>query len=147
MGNMAAVEMKRCAGLIALAALGALGGELTVEPGGLTPHEALAKVRAAKAAGDKSAWTIRVKDGIYALRETLVFAPADSGTREAPVTWIGEGEKAVFAGGEKLAGWKDTGGGVWSAPVPRAPDGTPAYFDVLRGCGRAGARPSQEIRD
>ncbi len=102
MGNMASVEMKRCAGLVALAALGALGGELTVVPGGLTPHEALAKVRAAKAAGDKSAWTIRVKDGIYPLKETLVVTPADSGTREAPVTWIGEGEKTVFAGGSDL---------------------------------------------
>ena len=140
MDNMASGEMKRCAGLVALAALGALGGELTVAPGGLTPHEALAKVRAAKAAGDASAWTIRVKDGIYALRETLVFAPADSGTREAPVTWIGEGEKTVFAGGEKLAGWKDLGGGVWSAPVPRAPDGTPAYFEQLWVNGRRADR-------
>ncbi len=98
--------MKRCVGTVALAAFVAMGGELTVAPGGLTPHEALAKVRAAKAAGDTGVWTIRVKAGVYALKETLVFTPADSGTKDAPVTWIGEGEWSVLAGGERLTGWK-----------------------------------------
>ncbi len=98
--------MKRCVGTVALAAFVAMGGELTVAPGGLTPHEALAKVRAAKAAGDTGAWTIRVKAGVYALKETLVFTSADSGTKDAPVTWIGEGEWSVLAGGERLTGWK-----------------------------------------
>ena len=132
--------MKQCFGMIAVAALGAFGGELVVEPGGLTPHAALAKVRAAKAAGDTGAWTIRVKAGFYALKDTLVFTPADSGTPAAPVTWLGEGEKTVFAGGERLEGWKDMGGGVWSAPVPRAPDGTPAYFEQLWVNGRRADR-------
>ena len=132
--------MKQSFGMIAVAALGAFGGELVVEPGGLTPHAALAQVRAAKAAGDTGAWTIRVKAGFYALKDTLVFTPADSGTPAAPVTWLGEGEKTVFAGGERLKGWKDMGGGVWSAPVPRAPDGTPAYFEQLWVNGRRADR-------
>ena len=132
--------MKQSFAMIAVAALGAFGGELVVEPSGLTPHAALAKVRAAKAAGDTGAWTIRVKAGFYALKDTLVFTPADSGTPAAPVTWLGEGEKTVFAGGERLEGWKDMGGGVWSAPVPRAPDGTPAYFEQLWVNGRRADR-------
>ena len=134
------MDMKKCFGMVAVAALGAFGGELVVAPGGLTPHAALAQVRAAKAAGDTGAWTIRVKAGFYALKDTLVFTPADSGTPAAPVTWLGEGEKTVFAGGERLKGWKDMGGGVWSAPVPRAPDGTPAYFEQLWVNGRRADR-------
>ena len=132
--------MKRHVGIVALGAFAAMGGELVVEPGGLTPRQALEKVRAAKVAGDAGAWTIRVKAGVYALKETLVFTPADSGTKDAPVTWIGEGEKSVLAGGERLAGWKDAGGGMWSVPVPRAPDGTPAYFEQLWVNGRRADR-------
>jgi len=114
-----------------LVTLPATSGELVVSPDGLSPHQALAKVRAAKATGDKSAWTIRVKKGFYMLKKTLVFTPADSGSKDAPVKWIGEGTNSVFAGGERLTGWKDVGGGVWAAPIPRAPDGTPAWLEQL----------------
>lgn len=107
------------------------GGELVVEPGGLTPHQALLKIRAAKAAGDTGAWTVRVKDGVYVMKEPLVFLPADSGTVKSPVRWIGSGQKAIFAGGDRLTGWKNEGGGVWSSPIPCAPDGKPAYFEQL----------------
>ena len=134
------VKIQQCIGMVALAALAATGGELVVEPGGLTPRQALEKVRAAKAAGAAGAWTIRVKAGVYALKETLVFTPVDSGTKDAPVTWIGEGEKTILAGGERLTGWKDAGGGTWSAPIPRAPDGTPAYFEQLWVNGRRADR-------
>ena len=134
------VKIQQCIGMVALAAFAATGGELVVEPGGLTPRQALEKVRAAKAAGAAGAWTIRVKAGVYALKETLVFTPVDSGTKDAPVTWIGEGEKTILAGGERLTGWKDAGGGTWSAPIPRAPDGTPAYFEQLWVNGRRADR-------
>ena len=72
--------------------------ELVVAPGGLTPQGALEKIRAAKVAGDTSAWTVRVKPGVYALDRTLLFTPADSGTPQAPVTWIGEKGAASLAG-------------------------------------------------
>ena len=104
-------------------------GDIVVEPGGVSPKEALEKIRAAKAAGDKGAWTVRVKPGVYALKETLVFTPADSGTPQAPVAWVGEGEATVFAGGEPIKGWRDEGGGVWSAPIPKTPSGEIAYFE------------------
>ena len=123
----------------AAAALGARGGELVVSPDGLSPQAALEKIRAAKARGSREAWTVRVKDGRYALAQTLVFTPADSGTPAAPVTWVGEGE-AVFAGGAPVGGWTDRGGGVWAAPLPKAPDGTRAFFEQLWVNGRRADR-------
>ena len=116
------------------------GGEIEVSPNGTSPKEALLAIRAAKAKGDKGAWTVRVKDGFYVLKETIVLTPEDSGTPEAPVLWVGEGGKAVFAGGDRLTGWKDVGGGIWSAPIPRAPDGKPAYFEQLWVNGRRADR-------
>ena len=127
--------MKKTTTLSALAAIAAFtaftlaAGELVVSPGGLTPHGALEAIRAAKAKNDASAWTVRVKPGIYALERTLIFTPADSGTPQAPVTWIGE-NGAVISGGAPLAGWKDTGKGWWSAPVPRGAGATHQPFPV-----------------
>ncbi len=126
--------------LTAVVASAALGGELAVSPDGLSPHDAILTIRAAKANGDKGAWTVRVKEGLYTLNETLVFTPEDSGDPDVPVTWIGEGEKTVFAGGQRLTGWKDIGGGVWSAPIPSAPDGRPAFFEQLWVNGRRADR-------
>ena len=120
-------------------AVTAIGGEIVVSPDGLSPAQALETIRAAKGKGDKSAWTVRVMPGHYVLKRTLVFTPADSGTPEAPVTWIGEGD-AVLAGGEILTGWKDGGSGVWSAPLPRTPDGPPAHFEQLWVDGRRADR-------
>ncbi len=123
----------------ATVAIVAVGGELVVEPNGLSPQGALEKIRAAKAQGDKTAWTVRVKPGHYSLKQTLVFTPADSGSKDAPVTWVGEGE-AVFAGGDEITAWTDRGNGVWSAPVPLAPNGKPAYFEQLWVNGRRADR-------
>jgi len=121
-------------------ALALQGGELIVAPDGLTPQVALERIRVAKASGDTSAWTVHVKRGIHPLAGTLVLTPADSGSPSAPVTWIGEGEDSVIAGGAPLAGWREDGDGVWSAPIPKAPDGTPAYFEQLWVNGRRADR-------
>lgn len=123
----------------ALAAGAVCGGTIEVAPGAATPHEALAKIRAAKAGGSREAWTVRVKAGLHVLPETLVFTPADSGTPDAPVTWVGE-DGAVLSGGAAIGGWRDDGGGVWSAPVPKTPSGTPAYFEQLWVDGRRAER-------
>ena len=125
--------------LVCLTSFALAAGELVVAPGGLTPQGALEKIRAEKAAGDTSAWTVRVKPGVYALDRTLLFMPADSGTPQAPVTWIGE-KGAVISGGAPLAGWKDTGKGWWYAPAPRGADGKPVYFEQLWVNGRRANR-------
>ena len=133
-------DMKNTFALGCLAlVVSALGGEIVVSPDGLSPAQALEKIRAAKAQGDTSAWTVRVKPGHYALRETLVFTPADSGTKDAPVSWVGEGE-AVIAGGTEIKGWTQDAPGVWSAAIPVAPDGRPAYFEQLWVNGRRADR-------
>lgn len=123
----------------AVAAMGIWGGELTVEPGGLTPQAALETIRAAKAKGSAEAWTVRVKPGVYALDRTLTFTPADSGTPQAPVTWIGEAG-ALLTGGAPLTGWTDTGRGWWRAPAPRGSDGQLVYFEQLWVNGRRADR-------
>ena len=128
------------AALFAAATAVVFAGDIVVEPDGVSPKAALEKIRAAKAAGDRGAWTVRVKPGVYALKETLVFTPADSGTPQAPVAWVGEGESTVFAGGEQIAGWRDEGGGVWSAPIPKTPSGESAYFEQLWVNGRRADR-------
>ena len=133
-------DMKNTFALGCLAlVVSALGGEIVVSPDGLSPAQALGKIRAAKGQGDTSAWTVRVKPGHYALRETLVFTPADSGTKDAPVSWVGEGE-AVIAGGTEIKGWTQDAPGVWSAAIPVAPDGRPAYFEQLWVNGRRADR-------
>ena len=70
---------------------------------------ALERIRAAKAAGGQSAWTVRVAPGLYALDRTLVFTPADSGTPEAPVRWVADEGESIFFGGGLIGGWKILG--------------------------------------
>ncbi|MBP5285266.1 MAG: right-handed parallel beta-helix repeat-containing protein [Kiritimatiellae bacterium] len=112
---------------------------LTVSPGGLSPKAALETIRAAKAAGDVSAWTVTVRKGRYVLDETLVFTPADSGSPEAPVVWRGE-DGAVISGGAPIAGWTDTGKGWWEAPIPKYADGTRVHFETFYANGRRAER-------
>ena len=120
-------------------AVDASGGELVVEPGGLSPQKALETIRAAKAQGNREAWTVRVRRGHHALKETLVFTPADSGTPEAPVVWQGE-DGAVLAGGDRIGDWESRGAGVWAAPIPKTTNGAPAYFEQLWVNGRRADR-------
>ena len=110
--------------------LDAAAAEITVSPEGISPKEAIEKIRAAKKAGDKSAWTVRVKSGTYEIKETLIFKPEDSGTIESPVRWIGE-DGAVFAGGKAIDGWRDLGNGVWEAPIPKDDAGNEIFFESL----------------
>lgn len=114
--------------------------ELTVAPDGMSPREALLAIREAKAKGNTGAWTVRVERGAYFLAEPLVFTPADSGTPEAPVRWVGEDGKAAFVGGERVKGWRDEGNGVWSAQVPKDAEGNPVWFEQLWVNGRRAER-------
>lgn len=122
------------------AAFAAGAGDLEVSPKGLSPHAALRKIRAAKAQGDTSAWTVKVAPGRYLLKKPLVCKPEDSGTPSAPVRWIAESGTAVFAGGEQVKGWQDDGDGVWSAPVPKDRKGKAIWFQSLYVNGRRAVR-------
>ena len=109
--------------------------ELTVSVDGLSPAQAVENIRAAKLKGDKSPWTVHVKKGVYNLKKPLVFTPADSGSAESPVRWIGE-DGAVFSGGGRLESWRDDGDGVWSAPIPVDEKGEKIFFESLYVNGR-----------
>lgn len=113
--------------------------ELTVSVDGLSPAQAVENIRAAKLKGDKSAWTVHVKKGVYNLKKPLVFTPADSGSPEAPVKWIGE-DGAVLSGGGKIVDWRDDGNGVWSAPIPVDEKGEKIFFESLYVNGRRADR-------
>ena len=128
------------AAILALSvATAASAKEIVVAPGGVSPQAAVERIRAAKRTGDTSAWMVRVKKGVYPLKETIVLRPEDSGTPETPVEWVGE-DGAVLSGGEVLAGWTDDGAGVWSAPVPKGADGKPVFFESLYVNGRRADR-------
>ena len=126
--------------LCAFVAAGLSAREIQVSPDGLSPHAALEAIRAAKAKGDASGWTVKVAPGRYVLKSPLVFTPEDSGSPSAPVRWVAENGTAVFAGGDRLAGWRDEGDGVWSAPVPRDETGKPVWFQSLYVNGRRAVR-------
>ena len=75
------------------------------------PFETLARakeaVKAAKQRGKKPI-TVLVGEGTYYQVQPVTFGPADSGTADAPVTWLAEPGKVVtISGGQKLrCRWK-----------------------------------------
>ena len=113
--------------------------------------------------------TVWLRGGVYRQTEPIVFTPADSGTREAPITYCSvPSEQAVLSGGERLTGaWTQTPGQpFWQLDLPRARNGKwvfhslfvngesrmrarhPNYGDkVLRAEGREpGGDPRQALR-
>ena len=110
---------------------------LTVEPGGLTMDGALAKIRAARQAGDATVATVTVR-GVNTLSRPFVLTPEDHDIR-----FIGEAG-ATISGGLRLTGWKDEGDGVWSADLPRLAephaDREHEFFEQLWVNGRRAER-------
>jgi len=76
-------------------------------------------VRTSGALG-KEPVTVHILPGVYYLPETLVFAPADSGTAGAPVSYVGEaGGDVVLSGGLRLElKWEPYTNGILQAKVP-----------------------------
>jgi hypothetical protein len=103
-----------------------------------TIQRARDELRKLKAAGGlKGPVVVQVRGGTYRLAEPIVFTAADSGTREAPITYAAApGEQPVFSGGMPIAGWtKDAAGPAWTAAVPDVRNGK-AYFRSLFVDGR-----------
>lgn len=68
---------------------------------------------------------VRLRAGVYALAETLVFSAEDSGKKRAPVRWKGvqtdAGDEVVFSGGSALQlEWQPWRDGIWRARVPES---------------------------
>ncbi len=106
-----------------------LSAELFVSPAGNdnspgtreAPFKTPAAARdAARKLARQESVTVTLADGIYYLPETLIFAPADSGTAQHPVTYQAMHEgKAVISGGLKLdLQWKPDVDGTFKASTP-----------------------------
>ncbi len=69
----------------------------------------------------REAVAVKVADGVYSLKETLVFEPQDSGTADAPIIYeAADRAHPVFTGGRKIQGFvKDAGnrGGKGDSPI------------------------------
>lgn len=82
----------------------------------LTPHAALARVRALRAAHPGAPARIFLAPGCYGLTETLLLD-----TRDSDLTI--EGRDAILGGGRRITGWKPEGNGFWSAALPGVKEG------------------------
>ena len=106
-----------------------LAVELIVEPGGLTMDGALAKIRAARQAGDELPAAVTVR-GLNRLTAPVAFTDADH-----DIDFIGE-NGATISGGRPLTGWREIESGVWETEAPRGADGRTEFFDQLWVNGR-----------
>jgi hypothetical protein len=92
------------------------------------PFETLARakeaVKAARQRGKKPI-TVLVREGTYYQAEPLVFGPQDSGTANAPVSWLAESGKVVtISGGQKLkCKWKRHKKGIMKCELPQVKAG------------------------
>lgn len=69
--------------------------------------------------------------GRYAVGETVVFTPEDSGTADAPIIYRGAGiGKTEISGGIEITGWKKGPGNLWQAAVPQVKAGK-VYFHTM----------------
>lgn len=84
-----------------------------------TLRRAQQAVRELKARGLRQPIEVVVGSGIYYLHEPLVFAPDDSGTADAPITYrAAKGATVVLSGGVPLSGWRRVKDNLWLVRVP-----------------------------
>ncbi len=74
---------------------------------------------------------ILLADGMYRVSEPIVFTSEDSGTKEAPITYVAApGQKPRISGGVPITGWKKGEGLLWTTIVPAVKEGQ-WYFRQL----------------
>lgn len=92
------------------------------------PFATLERAKAAAVQRAKNAnqpIAVVVRGGTYYLDQPLIFSAADSGTPEAPITYIGyPGEQVTISGGRKLDfQWKPFRDGIWMCELPEMQKG------------------------
>jgi hypothetical protein len=91
----------------------------------MSPHEAV---------------VVRVADGVYRLKETLVFEPQDSGRADAAIVYeAAEGAHPVLTGGRTIRGFAKDTGNRWKVHLPEVAAGQ-WYFEDLYVNGRRAVR-------
>lgn len=137
-----------------------LGGFLTIGRGAETIHvaadakvggngsywkpyasivEARDAIRRARARGGTGEWHVKLGVGEFVLKEPVVFEPQDSGSVDAAVVYEGREGRTTVTGGLRIDGWQEREG-IWEAPLPKMPDGTRAWFEMLYVNGRRAVR-------
>ncbi|HPC95943.1 MAG TPA: right-handed parallel beta-helix repeat-containing protein [Sedimentisphaerales bacterium] len=90
--------------------------------------------------GLKEPVQVVVADGRYALEEPLILTPADSGTKDFPITYeAAPGARPVFSGGRIITGFKTDADGLWSVRLLDVANGK-WYFEQLFVNGRRAVR-------
>jgi len=83
---------------------------------------------------------VEVADGVYLLREPVVFTPEDSGTVDCPVVYeAAAGAKPLFSGGVIITGFRPAANGLWVTHIPEVQSGK-WYFEQLWVNGRRATR-------
>ncbi len=77
--------------------------------------------------------TVLVREGTYYLREPLVFGPEDSGSPEAPITYVAFPEGSVtISGGRKLdCRWRPFRDGIMSCELPDVQAGELSFTQLF----------------
>ncbi len=103
-------------------------------------------IRRLKGAGPLRGPTeVIVRAGTYRIAEPFVLEPEDSGTKEAPITYRGEGpERPVVSGGRVVRGWRREGR-LWVAAVPEARGGPGFSALWVNGERRTKAREPDDV--
>ncbi len=88
-------------------------------------------VRTQIAQGLTSDLRVLLRGGTYHVKETLTFGPGDSGTEKYAVTYSAfPGEKVILSGGERITGWKESAGKLWTTTITGVREGG-WYFQQL----------------
>ena len=107
-----------------VAAGGTAASQGTKEQPFATLEQARDAIRELKKAGPlKEPVTVRLRGGVYALTQAMVFGPEDSGSALCPVTYTANGnEPVVLDGGRRITGWRKHSDLLWVADLPDVPN-------------------------
>jgi hypothetical protein len=95
-------------------------------------------IRRLKKPGESVA--VKVADGVYSLKQTLVFEPQDGGTADAPIVYeAADGAHPLVTGGRKIQGFVKEAANRWKVHLPEVESGR-WYFEDLYVNGRRAIR-------
>jgi hypothetical protein len=81
-----------------------------------------------------------VAGGTYEVAAPLIFEPQDSGSAEAPISYVAApGARPTVDGGRRIKNWKGSAGGIWTTQVPAVKSGQ-WYFEQLWVNGKRATR-------
>jgi hypothetical protein len=128
---------------VALSASTAMGREFFVsidggdEAAGTkdAPFATIARARdAIRKLSKPSGAAVRIGPGRYFISKPLTLTPADSGTKDSPVTYAAtKGQNVVISGGRKIKRWRKESGDIWVADLPDVKAGKWYFRQLFAG--------------